>query len=635
LDSVKTTDTTEVEYAIAKTSDGRIWLPSPQGVILIDPKKLADHPVAPLVQIQQIQINGVDMSLRHLVAVPPGKGEVEIRYVALNYITPPKNQFRYQLQGYDANWVNAAARPSAFYTNLKPGHYRFRLQTRNAAGLWNEPGEVHFEFELPPHYYQTGWFKAVVGLFTLAGLWGLYLGWFKHLQREERKLQAANELLESRIRERTGELAEQRNLLRTLIDHLPDNIFVKDPQGRVVITNQAHAQHLGAANPQAVVGKTDFDFFPAEIAEQFYRIEQQILKTGEPFNGEETSRSVTTGQLHWSRTTKVPLRDREGKIMGLAGINRDITERKHWEARLESLHQQLVEASHQAGKAEVATAVLHNVGNVLNSVNVSAGVLTERVKHSAASQLDRVARLLRDNEAHLADFLTQDEKGRHLVNYLESLVKRLATEKDSVLEELASLVRNIDHIKEIVTKQQSHARMIGVHESLNPVTLAEDAIGMQAAQFAAQPIQLRREFASVPAITVDRHKTIQILVNLLQNARRACLENSATPGEITVRVGPGGPGRVQIEVVDNGIGIPAENLTRIFAYGFTTRTDGHGFGLHSGALAAKQMGGSLHVQSAGLGQGARFILELPTQPELTPPSAAMARPDPAQPKPAP
>ena len=617
LDSVKTTETTEVEYSIAKTADGRIWLPSPQGVILIDPQNLATNLVAPPVRIQQARINGVTMSARRPVAVQPGKGEVEISYVALSFLTPQKIRFRYRLEGYDTDWVNAKGRQSAFYTNLKPGRYRFLIQACNADGIWNERGDS-FEFELPPHYYQTAWFKVLLGLAGLTVLLGIYLWRFRHLQKKQEKLHAANALLESRIQERTSELEEQRNLLRTLIDHLPDNVFVKDTQSRMVLNNQAHAQHLGAVDPQAVLGKTDFDFFPREIATPFYESEQQLLKTGEPFNGEEVSQSVSTGAQLWSRTTKVPLRDREGKIIGLAGINRDITERKQWEARLESLHRQLVDASRQAGMAEVATSVLHNVGNVLNSVNVSAGVVADRVKNSAADNLERVALLFREHQHDLAHFLTQEEKGRHLVQYVESLVARLATEKTSVLAELACLVRNIEHIKEIVTMQQSHARKVGVHEILNPTDLVEDALRLQEASFMRHQVKLRREFASLPSVTLDRHKAMQILVNLLQNAKRACEENTAVTGEIIIRVGPVGMDRFKVEVEDNGVGIPAENLTRIFSHGFTTRKNGHGFGLHSGALAAKQMGGSLLAESAGPGQGARFTLELPLKPELNP-----------------
>ena len=166
--------------------------------------------------------------------------------------------------------------------------------------------------------------------------------------------------------------------------------------------------------------------------------------------------------------------------------------------------------------------------------------------------------------------------------------------------------------------QQSHARVVGVHEILDPAEFVGDAIRMQEDSLVRHAVKLRREFSPVEKITVDRHTVIQIIVNLLQNAKRACGEHSGMAGEIIVRLGPAALNRIQIEVEDNGVGIPPENLTRIFSHGFTTRKNGHGFGLHSGALAAKQFGGSLTVQSAGPGLGARFTLELPREPVSNP-----------------
>jgi PAS domain S-box-containing protein len=629
LDAVKTTDTTEVEYSIAKTTDGRIWLPSPIGVIQIDPKNLRTNQVAPPVSIQWGRVNGTEMSPRRPVTVQPGKGEVQIHFVALSFIAPQKIRFRYRLEGYDSDWVNADGRQSAFYTNLKPGRYRFHLQAANADGIWNEHGDS-FEFELPPHYYQTAWFRVVLGLLGAGGLAGVYFWRFRHLQRKEQRLRAANERLEARIQERTRELAEQRNLLRTLIDHLPDNVFAKDTQSRMILSNRAHAHSIGAGSPEAAAGKTDFDFFPRELAQKFFADEQALLQTGEPFNGEESSIVQPSGEPRWFRTTKVPLHDADGKIIGLAGINRDITERKQWEARLEAMHRQLLETSRQAGMAEVATSVLHNVGNVLNSVNISAAVVADRVKHSAVGKMELVLAMLHEHRADLARFLTEDEKGRKLLDYLEALNLRLAEEKSALLTEIECLVQNIGHIKEIVAMQQTYARVAGVHEILNPVELVEDALRMQAPSFARHEVQVRREFAPAPSITIDRHKTMQILVNLLQNAKWAC-EQAPDGGAILVKVHAPTPDRVQIEVTDNGIGIPQENLTRIFAHGFTTRPGGHGFALHSGALAAREMGGALRAESDGPGKGARFILELPCKPSsdtaifTTNPDAARGR----------
>jgi PAS domain S-box-containing protein len=405
-------------------------------------------------------------------------------------------------------------------------------------------------------------------------------------------------------------LAEQRNLLRTLIDNLPDAVFVKDTGGHVVLDNLAHARYLGFENPSASVGKTDFDCLSPEKAEQFRGAEIELLNTGKEFNGEENL-TLKNGDTRWFRTTKVPLRDERGKIIGLAGINRDITERKKWESELQSLHKQLIETSRHAGMAEVATSVLHNVGNVLNSVNISASLVGEQARGSNLDRLGKVVQLLQENQSTLGQFLAQDEKGSQLISYLGALFDILKKENTTIQAEVEALNKNIEHIKKIVSMQQSYARVAGVIESVQPSELVEDSMRMHEAAFQRHCIRVVRDYSDSPKLQVDRHKVIQILVNLLGNAKYACDTNPPANRIIRVRVNSPASGRIRIEVLDNGVGIPAENLTRIFSYGFTTRKNGHGFGLHGGALAAKEMGGSLHAHSEGPGKGSSFVLELP------------------------
>ena len=184
-------------------------------------------------------------------------------------------------------------------------------------------------------------------------------------------------------------------------------------------------------------------------------------------------------------------------------------------------------------------------------------------------------------------------------------------ENAELLEEVDQLGRNIEHIKEVVAMQQSYAKVSGVFENLPAHRLLEDAIAMNIGAFERHGVKVERKFSAVPLVRVDRHKVLQILINLIRNAKYALDEVERTDKTITLSVFAINERAVHIVVADNGIGIPAENLTRVFAHGFTTREEGHGFGLHSGANAAHAMGGSLSVASAGPGQGATFTLELP------------------------
>jgi C4-dicarboxylate-specific signal transduction histidine kinase len=300
-----------------------------------------------------------------------------------------------------------------------------------------------------------------------------------------------------------------------------------------------------------------------------------------------------------------------------ASLEKEIEERKRMQSEIERVHRELLQASRLAGMAEVATGVLHNVGNVLNSVNVSTTLVTERIKKSKITSVGRIASLLKEHGADLGKFMTSDPKGQRLPSYLSDLSEQLAREQGEALEELSALHKNLDHIKDIVAMQQSYARVAGVTTREDAVSLFEDALRMDEAALRRHGVKLVREFEkSLPQITVDRHKVVQILVNLIRNAKHACNEAHREDKELTLCVS-NGAGRIKFSVSDNGVGIPPENLTRIFSHGFTTRRDGHGFGLHSGALAAKEMGGELRVHSDGANKGATFSLELPLHPPTT------------------
>jgi signal transduction histidine kinase len=288
----------------------------------------------------------------------------------------------------------------------------------------------------------------------------------------------------------------------------------------------------------------------------------------------------------------------------------EVGERQASEVALRETHQKLLEASRHAGMAEIATNVLHNVGNVLNSLNVSASLLADSVKKSKVAGLVRTSTLLAEHHDDLASFLTADSRGRHLPAYLAGLAEHLVADQESTAREIASLRANIDHIKEIVAMQQSYAKVSGVMEVVGVAELVEDCVRINGAALERHGVEVVRDFTPVPRINVDKHKILQILVNLVRNAKYACEESLRGDKRVTLRV-DAVEGRTRISVIDNGVGIVPENLARIFNHGFTTRESGHGFGLHSGALAAQEIGGSLQAFSEGLGRGATFVLELP------------------------
>lgn len=405
--------------------------------------------------------------------------------------------------------------------------------------------------------------------------------------------------------------ANAQMLLEAMLENVPDRIYFKDTKSRFIKTSKALAMRLGLKNPDDAIGKTDFDFFPREKAREFFEDEQRIIQTGEPLINKVEKQVMASGETGWASTTKVPLRDRCGIIVGIVGINRDITELKLAEQKIETINRELREASRQAGMAEVATGVLHNVGNVLNSVNVAAGVLADRLNHSKANGVSKLSKLLTERQEDLGQFLSADERGRQIPAYLQQLAEHLNAEQADMRKELNELVLNVEHIKEIVATQQNYARVLGVAEAVNLPDVMEDAIKIHGGAYERHGIKLIREYDPVAPVTLDKHKVMQIVINFLSNAKYACDAGSKERKTVTVRIKKAGNDRVRLEVEDNGIGIAPENLRRIFSQGFTTRKDGHGFGLHSGALAAKELGGDISVESDGVGRGANFVLEIP------------------------
>jgi signal transduction histidine kinase len=350
-----------------------------------------------------------------------------------------------------------------------------------------------------------------------------------------------------------------------------------------------------------------------ENAETALRSHRERVDSGTNQTHREIEATLWNGRKVWFEMSSSKL-NLPGQPPLLLSIFRDITERKQAEAELDNLHQQLLGVSRQAGMAEVATNVLHNVGNVLNSVNTSVSVVAERLRDSQVGGVTRVTELLETHRNDLTGFLAAPGRADQVIKFLKTLSQHLASERALALAELQELAKNVDHIKEIVVMQQSYAKVSGVTERVKPTDLMEDALRMNVGALARHQVKLVREYApGMPEILVEKHKVLQILVNLIRNAKYACDDSNLPDKCLTLRV-THDEAHVRIAVADNGVGIAPENLTRIFSHGFTTRKEGHGFGLHSGALAARELGGKLAVHSAGSGRGAEFTLELPLQP---------------------
>ncbi|HUD49647.1 MAG TPA: PAS domain S-box protein [Candidatus Baltobacteraceae bacterium] len=489
------------------------------------------------------------------------------------------------------------------------------------------------------------WWTARHTLWALGGLGAVLIvsiGWISALRRQVRRqtralkqenwerkqaqgeLAAANAALQTENLERkqieaelrqseehSRQIADKARVLAQAIEQCPTSVVITDPAGDITYVNPKFTQITGYSLHE-VAGRNPRILKSGKTPDEEYKLMWETIRAGREWHGLFHNRKKN-GELYWESASVAPVVDEAGKITHFLAVKEDITAIKQAEAELERAHRELVQASRMAGMAEVATSVLHNVGNVLNSINVSATLVDERVRNSRVADVRRLADLLEEHAEDRAAFLTKDPKGRKVPAFIGQLAKKLGSEQADMLEEISSLRRNVEHVKEIITMQQSYARVSGVFEDISVTDLLEDSLRMNAGSLARHDIKVVREFGDLPLVCTDKHKVLQILINLVRNAKYACDESGRSDKQVILRAS-NGDGRVKIAVIDNGVGIPPENINRIFNHGFTTRKDGHGFGLHSGALAAKELGGALTVHSDGKGRGAAFTLELPCEP---------------------
>jgi C4-dicarboxylate-specific signal transduction histidine kinase len=248
---------------------------------------------------------------------------------------------------------------------------------------------------------------------------------------------------------------------------------------------------------------------------------------------------------------------------------------------------------------------------VLNSVNVSVVLLDDAMARSRAANLARATALLKQHQADLARFLGEDERGRVLPGYLAELGQHIADEVAGHREELHRLASFVAHIKDVIAMQQGYARAAGVRSPGRPEELCDDALRVHAPPLERIGAVIERRYGPAPELMLDRSRVLQVLINLVGNARNA-LEPIDRERRLVIASAVEGD-RLRLSVTDNGVGIAPEVMPRLFTHGFTTRPDGHGFGLHASAIAAREMGGSLGVVSDGPGLGATFTLDIPAE----------------------
>jgi PAS domain S-box-containing protein len=401
-------------------------------------------------------------------------------------------------------------------------------------------------------------------------------------------------------------LAMREQYQRALIDNFPFMVWLKDADSRYLAVNRPFAEMCGVDSPQALVGKSDFDLWSADLAERYQADDRAVLASGQPKVVEELVE--INGQRNWVETYKSPVM-MDGKSIGTVGFARDISAQK----RAEDLQRY---SAFQAGIAEMSVSVLHNIGNAITSVLENAGGVRQ-----ASQDLTRVSDLLRENGVSFAVRLADDGLNASQSERLLAIQRQAALAIDDLNQrELARrsqrILDSVEHISEIVRIQQSAALPMATASAFDLGSLVHDALAMLEDSFSQQVIQVEKQIdAGVGMLLLSRNRLLQALINVLKNAYESIGQRQVDApdlvGRIQIRAMPIDVNRFRLEVEDNGAGFSPEQQPRLFEFGFSTKTRGSGFGLHATGLFVQELGGTIQLESAGCGQGACLRLELP------------------------
>jgi signal transduction histidine kinase len=274
---------------------------------------------------------------------------------------------------------------------------------------------------------------------------------------------------------------------------------------------------------------------------------------------------------------------------------------------LKEAQKELVEKAHQAGMADIAVGTIHNVGNILNSVKASVEAMEGILSVSPLEGLTQANKLLGMHVDRLDDFILVDPRGKKLLQYYLKIEEPLQGTFDQLGQNVKRAMEKVNAINDVIAAQQTYAGVGGLSEKVRLADILEDALTMQSGSLDHHKIKVTRDYADVPEIFVHKTKLVHILVNLINNAKDAMVDTPTGNRVLALSIYQEGE-RIVIHVKDTGSGIAAENITRIFSQGFTTKKGGHGFGLHSCANYMKEMGGEIRAESDGKGKGAAFVL---------------------------
>jgi len=430
------------------------------------------------------------------------------------------------------------------------------------------------------------------------------------------KLQELNRTLEDRVNRRTNALEQSETKIRAILDNIRDGVIAINEQGLIESANPAACSIFSYQLDEMMMLHnifliSDTHTTPLATLANYSDEQDGLFKVTHSSQPEELQGRRPDNSEFPMEVVVSPMQ--LGGTRLRVCVVRDISRRKKAEQQLAIAQSQLLEAAHGAGMAEIATGVLHNIRNILNSVNIAGTEIQRIAKNSKIAGLQKANELLKNNLDNLGDFFTLNKKGRLLPEYYVKVADGIESELQQILKESGNLNNKITMMNDVINTQQEYARSGHFSEELTIETLVNDAISVQESSLQKWGVHVKKQLEANLAITVNKSKILQVLTNIVKNAKDAMQENDILNKEKLLQINAEklNDNYILIKITDNGCGITQDKLTSIFNHGYTTKKDGHGFGLHSCANAMTEIGGSIKVESDGPNTGASFIITLP------------------------
>jgi PAS domain S-box-containing protein len=537
-----------------------------------------------------------------------------IEFAALNYLNPKANKYTYMLEGFDKDWVYTdASIRRATYSNLEAKTYIFKVKGSNCDGVWNPLPNTLTITILPP-WWKTWWFKALIwiSILTLAAF--LLYKFINQIK------QAAHQTI-----------LNERNQIKTLINNIPDFIFIKDNLSRFLISNKSNVNLMGGKDEQEIIGKTDFDFYSREMAEQFFDQEQKIIKTGVPVLNEESSRQLTGGNTLYLSSTKCPIFSDKGEIIGLVGVVRDITLQKlaqvellkqsedlmHFNKVLNDTNVVLEERQQQI--EEQSEELLARSEN-LKEANI---LLQEKQKliQEQASQLtatNQKLSLLNSTKDKFFSIIAHDLRNpfNNVIGFAEILrrnYQKLPVEK---IEKYLDLIYNssttgYNLLENLLLWSRAETGRISFDPvNINLLSIVKETLCLLEGDIHRKALSVSAQIEPDIVVWADENMIKTIFRNLISNA----VKFTGNGGEITISA-VSDNNKIEITVADTGVGIPEKIQRLLFKIDTnvstkgTSNETGTGLGLILCREFVEKHKGTIWVESIpGFGSSFKFTL---------------------------